>query len=327
MKKLIALVLVCMFALTALPFASAESGYTIGLSLDAVDSGFWIANFGALYDKAEELGVTVIETVAGGDANLQNQQVSDLIAKGCQAIIIAAADSTAIEVAIQECKDAGVYCIMNNRPVVGETLPDAQVVADNYQMAYDEMTWLINYATEQGITFDNCIMLIGSLGDENAVQRYNGYMDAINDNPGVVTVAVEINTEWDLEVCLSGLQNALQAVPDADLIVMPSDSQWTPVQSALEQVGKWAKIGEENHVACISFDGDSLGMQMMKDGYSWADAAQGASYEGALCVEIAVQLIEGETLEDVNVIDPGIICNLENFDEVKETVWSWSEVK
>lgn len=326
MKKALVMFATAVMALgmTAATFAA---DYKVGLSIDSVDSGFWIANFAALKAKAEEMGVEIVETVAGGDANKQNQDVSDLISQGCQAVIIAAVDSAAIETALQECAEAGVYSIMDNRPCTGETMPDAQVVADNYQMAYDEMTWLIEYAEKEGITFDNAVMCIGSLGDENAIQRYDGYTKAIEDHPGVVTVAVEVNTEWDVQKCLEGVQNALQSNPDIDLIIMPSDSQFTPVQSALEQVGKWAKIGEENHVACISFDGDPTGMQMMKDGYNWADAAQGASYEGELCVETAVKLIDGEELEEVNVIDPGIICNLENFEEIKEDIWSWGDVK
>ena len=55
------------------------------------------------------------------DANKQNDQISDLIAQGCQAVIIAAADSAAIEVAIDECADAGVLvcgCIRLNEIVL-----------------------------------------------------------------------------------------------------------------------------------------------------------------------------------------------------------------
>ena len=51
-------------------------------------------------------------------------------------------------------------------------------------MAYDEMTWLIGYAKQKNITFKNAIMLIGDLGDENAIQRYNGFTRRDQGEPG-----------------------------------------------------------------------------------------------------------------------------------------------
>lgn len=323
MKKILTLVIALMLVLTMIPAMAAT--YKVGLSMDDLNTEFWKGNYDAMYKKAAEMDVEIIEAIAGGDANKQNEQISDLIAKGCKVIIIAAVDSESIIAAIEECEDAGVKTIMDNRSCPNGA-PSATVVADNEQMAYDEMCWLIDYAKREGITFENAIMLIGDLGDQNAIQRKDGFSKAIEENPGVVNVVIEIPTEWDQQVALQGLQNALSTYPDADLIITPSDFLWTPIQSALEQAGKWGKIGEENHVAVISFDGDINGMQMMKDGYNWANAAQGAVEEGYLCIESAVAFLNGEPVEET-VIDPGIVCNLENFEEVREGVWGWAGVE
>lgn len=326
MKKILTLAVVLAMIMTVVVIPASAESYKVGLSMDDLNTEFWKGNYDAMYARAKEKDVEIVEVIAGGDANKQNEQISDLIAKGCKVIIIAAADSASIVSAIDECADAGVKTIMDNRSCPDGT-PDATVVADNEKMAYDEMTWLINYAKEKGITFNNAVMLIGDLGDENAIQRKNGFSKAIEENPGVVNVCVEVPTEWDQEVALAGLQNALQANPDIDLIITPSDFLWTPIQSALEQAGKWAKIGEENHVAVISFDGDVNGMQMMKDGYNWANAAQGAVEEGYMCIDIALKYLTGEEVEESEMIDPGIVCNLDNFEEVKESIWGWAGVK
>ena len=306
---------------------SEEESYKIGLSVDTIDSGFWEANFQAIRDYCDKLGYELVEVVANGDANTQNEQVSDLISQGCNAIIIAPNDGEAINTAVAECVNANIPVVMNNRPCTGDAVPSASVLSDNYTMSYNEMTWFINKAKEDGVTYDNAIMLIGGLSDENAVERYDGYSKAIEDNPGVVNVAVEINTDWDLPTALSGLQNALQSNPDIDMIIIPSDTQWTVVQSALEEAGKWAKIGEENNVACISFDGDSDGMQMIYDGYSYADAAQAATGTGIACVDLCTYFLEGgAALEDPNQRDAGVLVNIDNYDDVKTDVWSYSGV-
>ena len=182
MKKILTLVIALMLVFAMIPAMAAT--YKVGLSMDDLNTEFWMGNYKAMYEKAAEMDVEIVEVIAGGDANKQNEQIADLIAKGCQVIIIAAVDSASIISAIEECADAGVKTIMDNRSCPDGN-PDATVVADNEQIAYDEMTWLIDYAQRQGITFNNAVMLIGDLGDENAVQRYNGFTKAIEETPGV----------------------------------------------------------------------------------------------------------------------------------------------
>ena len=326
MKKFLSLVLVLLMVASLSSVASATS-YKVGLAMADLNTEFWQGNYRAIYETAAELDVEIIEAIADDDANVQNEQISQLIAKGCQAIICAAVDSVAIDAAIEDCLEAGVYIIMDNRPTTGSAQPSAQILSDNYQMAYDEMNWLIGYCKANDVKFENAIMLIGDLGDENAIQRRDGFKKAIEEDPGYVNVVIDVPTEWNHEVALAGLQNALQAYPDVDIIITPSDFLFTPIQSALEQVGKWAVRGEENHVAIISFDGDVNGMQMLKDGYNWANAAQGAIEQGQMCVKAAVALINGETLDATDTIDPGIIATFENLDEVAESVWGWAGVK
>lgn len=305
----------------------AQQTYKIGFAICHMNSGFIIANVDAVRARAAELGnVELLEMVANNDADVQNQQISDMISNGCDAIIINAYDSEAIVTAINKCQSAGIPVIMDNRPASADATPDATVVADNKAMAYQIMKWFIEKAQADGKTY-TCALMMGDLGDQNAVERTEGYHQALDETPGVVNVVAEIPTEWDLEVALAGLQNALQANPDINMIVVPSDGFWSAIQSALEQANKWAPIGSDNHVAVISFDGDIDGMQAMKDGYSWGDAAQDAVWEGKTCVDLAVKLASGEKLDNSIVLDTGIICNLSNFDETKESVWGWSGVK
>ena len=130
MKKILSLVFALLIATSALTAASAQT-YKVGLSMDDLNTEFWQGNYKAIYEKAEEMDVEIVEAIAGGDANVQNEQISQLIAKGCQAIICAAVDSVAIDAAIEECNDAGVYIIMDNRPTTGEAAPSAQILSDS----------------------------------------------------------------------------------------------------------------------------------------------------------------------------------------------------
>lgn len=301
-------------------------GTKIGVSFDSLVSPFWVANLDAMEEAAQAAGMELVTVMAEGDATKQNQQIENLIAQGVNAIVCGPKDSGAIVSSVKKCKDAGIPMIMDNRSVTGDVLPDVQVVADNKTMATDVLDAFAEIARNEGKSY-KAILLIGSLSDENAVLRKQGHDEAIAANSDVYDIVAEVPTDWNLDTALKGLQNALQANPDIDLIISPSDYLWPPIRSSLEQTGRWAKIGEENHVSVVSFDGDEVGMQYMKDGYSEANAAQDAVLEGQMCIEWAQKLLNGETPEENILYDPGKIITFENFEEVGPTIYSYGLLK
>jgi ABC-type sugar transport system substrate-binding protein len=307
--------------------AAPADALKIGVSMDSLESAFWVANEAAMEAKAAELGVDYQLVIAEGDPNKQNQQVENLIAQGVDAIVIAPKDGAAIAAAVKKAQDAGIPVVMNNRPVQGDVVPEMSILSDNYVMAKEALQWFVDKAKEEGKTY-NALLLIGNLGDENAVERYKGHKEILDANTDVINVVSEVPTEWKHEVALAGMQNAFQANPEIDLIITPSDFLFPPLKSVLEQLGRWVTIGEDGHVAIVSFDGDEVGMQYLKDGYNWVDAAQGAISAGEGSIEWAVKLANGEAPMEGNVFrDPGLIANIDNCEEVCPQVWGWALVK
>jgi ABC-type sugar transport system substrate-binding protein len=328
-KKLISLVLVLVLVMTvfgSIDIWAVKKRFVIGISMDSLESAFWVANEQAMKQKAKELGVKVIEVMAEGDPNKQNQQMENLIANRVNAIICAPKDGAAIVAAIKKCKAAKIPVIMNNRPVQGNITPELSVLSDNYVMAKKVLQWFVDKARKDGKKY-KALLLIGSLGDENAIERQKGHKEVLDASKDVIDLVAEVPTQWKLEVALAGVQNAFQAHPDIDLVISPSDAMLPSVKSALMQKGHWKKIGQKGHVALVSFDGDRLGMQYLKDGYCWADAAQAADQTGYLCVEWAVKLAKGQKPVNPVMRDPGIIANIDNLKEVGPKVWGWKDVK
>ena len=304
--------------------ASAADRIRIGLSMDSLESAFWVANHKAMVDKANELGVEMIEMMAEGDPNKQNQQIENLIAQGVTAIICAPRDGGAIIAAVRRSQAAGIPIIMNNRPVQGEVEPELQILSDNYVMAKQVAQWFVDKAKEDGKTY-KALLFIGNLGDENAVERHRGHREVFDANKDVVEVVAEVPTEWNHEIAMRGMQNAFQANPEISLVVTPSDFLFPPLKSVLEQLGKWAKIGEPNHMPIISFDGDEVGSRYLIEGYNWANAAQAADETGRLCVEWAVRMSNGERPDEKIMRDPGIILTIDKQEEVGPLVWGYVE--
>jgi len=319
------LVLLVLLKLTVLKDEKDDT-ITIGLSYDSLESPWLLANHSIAKAEAEKRGAKTISVIAEGDAAKQNVQIENLVARQVDAILCFPKDSFAIIKSIKICKAAGIPIIMINRSVSGDILPDAQIIANNKAMGVKVLSAFADIARREGKTY-NIILLIGNLNDENAGMRKAGHDEAIAANSDVLTLLTEVPTEWNLDIALKGLQNALQAFPTANLIVTPSDYLFPPIRSALEQNKRWAKIGEEGHFPVVSFDGDDVGMQYLKDGYNWADAAQDPTLEGQLAVEWAFKLMKGEKPPSNIIYDEGQIITVENFKEVGPAVWSYPLLK
>jgi ABC-type sugar transport system substrate-binding protein len=303
-----------------------EKQITLGLSYDSLESAWLVVNHQAIVDEAEKRGAKVISVMAEGDAAKQNVQIENLLARQVDAILCFPKDSAAIVKSIKNCKAAGVPILMIKRPVSRDILPDVQVIANNKAMGQRVLEAFAERAREDGKTY-KVVLLIGNLSDENAALRKAGHHRALADNPDVFKLLAEVPTEWNLDTALKGLQNALQANPDANLIVTPSDYLWPPIRSVLEQQDRWAKVGDPKHFPVVSFDGDEVGMQYLKDGYNWGNAAQDALLEAQLGVEWAFKLIDGETPPQNTIYDEGQIVTLDNFAEEAPKVWSYPLLK
>ena len=110
-------------------------------------------------------------------------------------------------------------------------------------------------------------MLLGDLGDINAIGRRDGFDAAIKDAPETIEVVARVPTEWNQEKAQAGVVNALQANPDISFIFTSSDFLFPSIVSALKSAGKYKKIGDAGHVLLGGFDGDATAFRMLEDGY------------------------------------------------------------
>ncbi|MCL1830917.1 MAG: sugar ABC transporter substrate-binding protein, partial [Oscillospiraceae bacterium] len=236
--------------------------------------------------------------------------------------VVVAVDGSAIVSSIKEAQAAGIPIVMNNRPMQGdEATAEYAILSDNEMMTYNQGTWLAEHARETGQQFNLCL-IVGNLADENIVQRANGMRKAVEENPDVLSIVVEVPTKTNDEV-LAGVQNAMQAYPAIDTIVIPADGQIPSVQSALEQINRWKKVGDPDHITFLTFDGHWFAMQGIDTGFVDCTAIQdcyGAGYKSA---EWAFNLATGVKPSKLVDLDPGYLAYTANFAEVRESVWGW----
>ncbi len=299
---------------TEQPKSNDDDKIVIGISMDAIESQMWAENQASMHNTLKEMGIEFIEVIADGDAQKQNQQIETLIASGVDAIIIAPKDSTTIVSAIKKCNDAGIPVVMNNRAAGEGAVVSCTVASDNKSMVIREMEYIVEKAKKEGKTY-KVMEFIGNLTDTNAVYRHEGFKQVVDANPDIFTEVIEIPTEWKAENADALGQAALQANPDINMIFAASDFLVPTIKSMLQKFDKWYPAGHEKHVVYVTFDGAADAVNEIKAGYIDIVSVQDATMQGKLCVENAVKLAKGETVNP-DAFDPGFEVTLENVNEL-----------
>lgn len=307
--------------------AVPSEGLTFGVTVSFI-TGYYSAMIDGINEKAEEMGIEIVLLNAENDSTKQAQQMENLIAQQVDAIVCNPEDSVAIAASVKKAMDAGIPVVMVDRIVDGAT-PSKQIINNSYDLAYQLVEEFAKSSDCENLEAPlKTLVMVGSMADSYAVNCLDAMRDAIEAYPDQFELVAEIPGDWNQDTALKGLQNALSANDDVDLVLTPSDMYLPCIQSALEQIGAWNKIGEENHVAVLSMDGDSNGLQAIKDGYTEADAVIDAKICGAWGVEYAYKVLNGEEEEDGATIDlPGFIVTYQNFDEKAPDAYSYGDLK
>ncbi|MCL1854277.1 MAG: sugar ABC transporter substrate-binding protein [Clostridia bacterium] len=302
------------------PIADVVTGeeIRIGVSMPIRGEAVWEAYLQGILDGGEELGnVNLIVQSAQNNPNDQLQQIENFIAQGVQGIICSYVDSEAILEAIKKCNDAGVPFIEFSRMLDADVGVDIayKVSAEVIGMLRQQNDWMVAYSDKVGKKV-KIIELMGALTDSYAVDQLEMLAETVANNPDKLEVIQQVPGDWNAEKGLSGLQNALQAHPDVDLIYLHSEFYNAAMKSALTQAGKFVKAGEEGHVVVITSGGATDSIEMLADGYVDVVGCFAAYDTGVSATHAMVALIQGKTLEGTIYEPPAFLVDAANFDEL-----------
>ena len=114
---------------------------------------------------------------------------------------------------------------------VRSRLPDA---LSAHALTRETVNYMISEAKKLHGTH-KAMVIIGDLGDINAIGRRDGFDAAVKENgAGVIYVVARVPSEWNQEKAQAGVTNALQANPEIDFIFTSSDFLLPSIVSALK---------------------------------------------------------------------------------------------
>jgi ribose/xylose/arabinose/galactoside ABC-type transport system permease subunit/ABC-type sugar transport system substrate-binding protein len=294
---------------------------TIALLFDSLTAPFWLQSREVLRREAERRGWAVLEAVSNMDDSRQYQQLKAMIQREVDGIIIAPTDNKAVIPAIQAANEAHIPIVCFNRPPAESDAYSVAVVCDNRDLMRRSVLALIEKARSKG---EPCkaALLVGDLGDLNAVNRRAGFEAAVAQNKDFVEVVAEIPTDWNADKAFAGLVNALQAHPDINMLVTSSDFLTPQIEQALRLAGKWKKTGEPGHVWLAGFDGDENAYRGLAAGYYDVDGVQNIGYEVKLAYKTLEREWRGEKPAKI-LVDPGLVVTQNNLKETRSDMWGY----
>ncbi len=299
--------------------ARAAAPPVIGVAFETLQTEYWIASFEVMRAEIARRGLRTLEAIADGDANRQLEQVRSFIARRVAGIIIAPKDAHTVLPMIRAANQAGIPIVLYNRAPAPSALRSITVGVDNFGITKATVARMCALAKRSGKPRE-ALILIGDLGDTNAIGRRDGFDRAVDECGGTVRVLARIPTEWNQEKALAGITNALQAHPGIDFVFSSSDFMLPSVVSALKNAGKYHRTGEPGHVLLGSFDGDSLAHRLLRDGYLDVDGVQDAYYQSAAAVQAILDARAGATVAE-RVLDPGLVVDQENLASESGRMW------
>lgn len=291
----------------------------VGVAFESLETEFWVAGWDAIRNELQERNIEVLEALADGDPNKQFEQIRSFITRGVDGIILVPKDGKTCIPMIKAANRADIPIVLFNRPAAESDVEAVTVVADNRPLAKATVDFMVEEARKTGEKHKAMIVL-GDLGDSNAVGRRDGFDDAVTGNEDIIEVVARVPSNWDQETARANVANAITANPDISFLFTSSDFLFPSIVSALKAAGKYKKRGEEGHVILGGFDGDATAYQMLIDGYLDATGVQDVYFEAESAVQAILDMIEGKPVDDM-IRDPGFVIHQGNREEVKDRTW------
>jgi simple sugar transport system substrate-binding protein len=204
------------------------------------------------------------------------------------------------------------------------TYVDLALGFDNRQQAEICGQAILDGGKKVGYTELKCIEFIGSLTDQNAIERQR-FCEAFADAHNIKIVG-KVLTEWNAELGLNRFKDAITACNnDYNSIYSASDFLFTPIMSVLMENGQWVKQGEKGYIIITGIDGAPDAIQKISDGYVymaantdvlklgseaaekvWDMVKNGTTYTG----NQKMIIVDAQTITAENCKDPGIWGNV-----------------
>ena len=259
---------------------------TLGLSLSTLNNPFFVTLKEGAEEKAAELGVKLIVVDSQDDPAKEATNIEDLIQKKVDALLINPTDADAVVPSVQKANAAGIPVFTIDRSAAGGEVV-SHIASDNVAGGKMAGEYLAKLLGGKG----KVVELEGIAGTSAARDRGKGFNEVMANYPDIEIVARQ-TANFNRAEGLSVFENILQAQPEIDGVFAHNDEMILGAIQAAEAAGR------AQDIIFVGFDAIDDAVQAVKDGKLAATIAQQPAEMGKLGVEMAVEYLNGETVEE-----------------------------
>ncbi|MEA4853031.1 MAG: ABC transporter substrate-binding protein [Christensenella sp.] len=292
-----------------------DGPYTIGFSDIQVVNTWRAQMHNELDAAAEEYGVTLYTTDAGGDTSKQVSDIQDLIARGIDALLVAPGSTTATNAVTRQAIQQGIPVFMINAEVDDPEAYTGYVGSNNVDFGYNTAKWLLNEIGGKG----NIIVLNGIAGNSTSTLREDGFKKALEELPDGgenINILATYYADWAYDKGKQSAEQALAAYPQIDAVWSQGGAMSQGVIEAFQAAGRDLVpiTGEDNNGYLKMWN------ELLPTGFV-SIATSDPSWESRVALETALNALAGKPVIKDNYITVPIITN-DNLSEYVKPEYS-----
>jgi putative multiple sugar transport system substrate-binding protein len=212
------------------PAAPAEKSNLVGVAMPTKDLQRWIQDGDNMKKQLEAAGYTVDLQYAANDIPTQVSQIENMIANGCEVLVIASIDGEALGTVLDQAKAADIPVIAYDRLIMGSDAVSYYATFDNWDVGVKQGEYIVK-----------------ALDLENAGDKtYN--IEYITGDPG----------DNNINFFFDGAISVLQPYIDAGTLVCPSGQTEKQTVATANWASDAAQARFENILASFYSDGTQL---------------------------------------------------------------------
>ena len=212
----------------------------------------------------------------------QIQQIDSLVATGIDLLIVAPNQMATITPAIDRAFDKGIPVIVFERKTSSQKYT-AFMSADNYEMGRVMGEYIATRLHGKGRVLE----VMGLKGSSPAIERHNGFADALKNYPGIEFVAT-LQGDWTEESAIKAINDYQGDLSHIDFVFGQNDRMAMGARKAMASTST-------KYCGIDGLPGEDGGIRLVRD--SILDATYIYPTHGDQLLEMAMNILEGKPYE------------------------------
>lgn len=257
--------------------------------------------------KSEGAGWQFVNEIAGGNANLQLDQVNKMVDDKAAAIVVIAQNGDSIVPAVKRANEAGIPVIATNRDINGGVFTN--VVNNERQAGELQADYMAAHLPQNA----KVVYIKGDMTISAAVNRYEGFKEAIKaKRPDVEIIASNSTGDWSEAQGIRELSLWLGMYPQIDGVAAANDYMAMGAIKAMKAAGRF----NESVIVC-GVDSIDDALASIAAGELKMTVKQDANKIVETIMGLLQQIKQGQSPEKGDVLVPMIAITKDNLSRYK----------